>query len=240
MTKAFRIIKNILVWTVVAVAILMMVFTVVSVSTFDRSDRNLFGYRAYIVKTDSMSATDFSAGDLILTKYTDPTQLQVGDIITFISQDSDSFGHVITHKIRAKVIDAEGNNGFITYGTTTGTDDETIVTYPYILGKYQAKVKGMGHFFNFLKTTQGYFICIFIPFALLIGYQGYNCIKLFRKYKEEQLAEMEQERNKLAEERAENARLLEELKALKAQMTAPEAPAETPAEPPAEATAEQE
>jgi dipeptidyl aminopeptidase/acylaminoacyl peptidase len=99
---------------VVAVAILMMVFTVVSVSTFDRSDRNLFGYRAYIVKTDSMSATDFSAGDLIFTKYTDPTQLQVGDIITFISQDSDSFGQVITHKIRAKVVDAEGNNGFIT------------------------------------------------------------------------------------------------------------------------------
>ena len=41
---------------------------------------------------------------------------------------------------------------------------------------------------------------------------------------------MEEERSKLAEERAENARLLEELKALKAQMTAPETPAETPAE----------
>lgn len=232
MTKAFRIIKNILVWAVIVVAVLMMVFTVVSVSTFDRSDRNLFGYRAYVVKTDSMSATDFSAGDLILTKYTDPSQLQVGDIITFISpsQNSDSFGQVITHKIRAKVVDAEGNNGFVTYGTTTDTDDDTIVTYPYILGKYQAKVKGLGHFFNFLKTSQGYFICIFTPFALLIGYQGYNCIKLFRKYKEEQLSQMEEERSKLEAERAENARLLEELKALKAQMTAPETAAEAPEE----------
>ena len=38
-------------------------------STFDRSDRNLFGYKAFIVLSDSMKATDFDAGDLVLAKY---------------------------------------------------------------------------------------------------------------------------------------------------------------------------
>ena len=67
MKKVINIIKKILVWIVVIVAVSMMIFTIVSVSTFNRNDRHLFGYRAYIVLSDSMSKTDFDAGDLVRT-----------------------------------------------------------------------------------------------------------------------------------------------------------------------------
>lgn len=234
MKKALQIIKTTLVWLIVALAVFMMIFTVISVTTFNRSDRNIFGFRAYIVNTDSMAATDFNAGDLIFTKSVDPATLQEGDIITYISQNSESFGETITHKIRSRTVDAEGSPGFITYGTTTNTDDETIVTFPYILGKYTGHLKGVGTFFNFLKTPQGYFVCIFVPFMLLIVYQGVNCIKLFRRYKAEQVAEMDAEKAKIEAERAENAKMLEELQALKAQLegknveqTAPQPASET-------------
>ena len=90
--------------------------------------------------------------------------------------------------------------------------------HPYILGKYQTHVKGLGTFFNFLKTPQGYIICIFVPFMLLIIYQGVNCIRLFRRYKQEQLEEMQAEKDKLENERAENAKMIAELQALKAQL----------------------
>ena len=53
----------------------MTVFTIVSASTFDRSDRSLFGYKAFIVLSDSMAKTDFSAGDLVLVKEVDPDTL---------------------------------------------------------------------------------------------------------------------------------------------------------------------
>ena len=43
MKKALHIIKNILVWLIAAIAVLMMVFTIVSVNTFDRADRTIFG-----------------------------------------------------------------------------------------------------------------------------------------------------------------------------------------------------
>ena len=118
--------------------------------------------------------------------------LKEGDIITFMSQDTDSFGETITHKIRKLTTDAEGNPGFITYGTTTDTDDETIVTYPYVLGQYQSHIAGLGTFFNFLKTTPGYFVCIFTPFMLIILYEGIKFFNLFRRYKKEQ---MEQDRS---------------------------------------------
>ena len=218
MKKILNIVKSVVVWLVVAIAVFMMIFTVVSVTSFNRNDRNLFGFRVYIVNTDSMSATHFDAGDLIFVKQTDPAELKEGDVITYISQNTDSFGENITHRIRKKTVDAAGNPGFVTYGTTTDTDDATIVTYPYVMGKYQFKIPKMGTFFSFLKTPQGYIACIFVPFMLLIVYQGINCIKLFRKYKGEQMEEMQEEKAKLEAERAENARMLEELKELKKQM----------------------
>lgn len=218
MKKALNIIKNVIVWLVVALAVFMMVFTIISVTSFDRNDRALFGYRMYIVSSDSMSATDFDAGDLIFVKEVDPATLVDGDVISYISQNSESFGETITHKIRTTTVDGEGNPGFITYGTTTGVDDATIVTYPYVMGKYTGHITGLGNFFAFLKTVPGYIICILLPFLLLIVYQGVNFVRLFRRYKAEQKAEITAEREQIAAERAENAKLLEELQVLKAQL----------------------
>ena len=218
MKKALSIIKTVLVWLIAAVAVFMMIFTVVSASTFNRTDRSVFGYKAFIVISDSMSATDFDAGDIVLVKQVDPTTLKPGDIIAYTSQNTENFGETVTHKIRSITTDAEGEPGFITYGTTTDTDDETVVTYPYIVGKYTSHLPKVGTFFQFLKTTPGYIVCIFIPFMLLIMFQGLNCIKLFRKYKREQLEEMQLEREKLEAERAESQKMIEELMALKMQM----------------------
>ena len=218
MKKAFNIIKITIIWLIVLLAVSMMIFTVISVTTFNRNDRDLFGIKMYIVNTDSMAATDFDAGSLILVKEVDPSTLKAGDIITFMSQDTNSFGETITHKIRNLTTDAEGNPGFVTYGTTTGVDDETIVTYPYVLGKYSSAIPGLGTFFNFLKTTPGYFVCIFTPFMLIILYEGVKFFNLFRRYNKEQLEEMQAEKDKIEAEKAENAKMLEELKALKAQL----------------------
>ena len=217
--KIGNITRTVLVWLVVAIAIFMMIFTIVSVTTVDRNDRNVLGYRALIVRSDSMAATDFAAGDIIFSKKVDdPSTLKEGDIITFQSQDEDSFGEVITHKIRRATTTADGTPGFVTYGTTNDVDDEAVVTYSFILGKYQGRIPKVGLFFNFLKTPMGYVCCILIPFLILIGLQGLNCIKLFRKYKAEQQADMKAEREQLEKEREENRRMLEELQALKAQL----------------------
>lgn len=218
MKKTMHILKNIVVGAVAVLAVFMMLFTIVSVSTFNRNDRDLFGYRAYIVLSDSMSKTDFDAGDLVLVKETDPSALKEGDIISYISQNTDNYGEVVTHKIRRLTTDANGEPGFVTYGTTTDTDDETVVTYAFILGKYQRHIPKLGTFFQFLKTTRGYITCIFLPFMLLILYQALNCVKLFRRYKQEQMDEMQQEKAKLEEERAESAKMMAELQALKAQL----------------------
>lgn len=216
--KAWKVIRSIFVWLMVVFAVGMMVFTVISVSTFDRADRKLFGYKAFIVLSDSMSKTDFNAGDLVLVKEVDPATLQEGDIIAYTSQNTANYGKTVTHKIRSLTTDASGEPGFITYGTTTDTDDETVVTYPYVLGKYSSHIPKVGTFFQFLKSTPGYIVCILVPFLVLILLEGVRCIRLFRKYKAEQQAELQAERDKIAADRAETQRMMQELLQMKAQM----------------------
>lgn len=218
MKKVFDVTKKVLVGLLFAFAVFMMIFTIVSVTTFDRNDRDIFGYKIYTVLSDSMAATDFDAGSVVLMKEVDPSTLKEGDIISYISQNTENYGEVVTHKIRRATKDASGEPGFITYGTTTNVDDEIVVTYPYITGKYQTHIPFVGHFFQFLRSPVGYITCIFIPFVLLMLYQGINCVKLFRRYKKEQMEELQAEKDQLAAEREENLKMLAELKALKEQL----------------------
>lgn len=214
MKKVLSIIKNILVILIVIATVGIMIFTIASSATFDRNDRNIFGFKFFVVQTDSMSATDFSAGDVIISKEVDPSTLKEGDIITFISQNPASFGETVTHKIRRLTNDKEGNPAFITYGTTTDTDDETPVAYPYIVGQYQGRIPAVGTFFMFIKTTPGFIVCIFVPFAVLILIQVINFVRLFRRYKREQSDELKEERKKLEEEKKESAEMLRQLQEL--------------------------
>lgn len=214
MKKVLNVIINILSTLLMILAICVMIFTIVSVTTFDPQDRSLMGYKAFIVLSDSMSATDFDAGDLILTKEADTATLQEGDIIVYVSENPDNYGEVVAHKIRT--INVDGT--FTTYGTTTDTDDAYPVKAEQVLGRYERAIPKVGTFFNFLKTVPGYLCCIFTPFALLILMQGLKTIRLFKQYRKEQQDEIDRQKAELEKERIETKRMMEELLAKKKEM----------------------
>ena len=102
-----NVLKTLLVWLVMLTAVGMMIFTVVSVTTLDRSERSILGYKAFIVLSDSMKATDFDAGDVVLVKPVDPATLQPGDIIAFTSQ----LAHIVSSAY-VKSPEAQRRRGF--------------------------------------------------------------------------------------------------------------------------------
>lgn len=179
-------------WLAVAVSVLITVFAIVSARVVDRRDRGLFGYRFFIVQSDSMAATDFAEGDIVITEEVNPATLQEGDIITFVSQDWASFGETVTHKIRRRTEDSYGNPGFITYGTTTDSDDATVVTYEYVVGQYRGRIPGAGALFEYVRTVPGLIICLVIPFLLVLVLHGWNLVRLFLAWRRDQLLAIEQ------------------------------------------------
>lgn len=255
--KVLDILRTVFVIVVIAMAVIMLIFTLVSVNTMDKEDIDIFGYKFFIVKSDSMKATDFAAGDIIISKIVDPRSLKDGDIITFydptvVGNPGSDGERVVTHKIRYKTTTEDGDHAFQTYGTTKDINDPFVVPYSHILGQYQFSLPKVGYLFAPENRVPVYIVFIFIPFMLLILSQGISFVRTFLKFRKEQKAIIAAERAKLDEERAtaleeqrkaqeEQRRMMEELLALKKQLAdqggqaqatadAPEAEATQPAE----------
>jgi len=198
-------------WVIILLAFAVVLFTVFTLKNAGADNRSVFGIRAFVVLSDSMSATDFSAGDLIISRSVDTDELAEGDIISFISQNSDNYGEIVTHKIRRHTTDIYGNPAFVTYGTTTDVDDEAPVPHSAVLGKYSFRIPAAGRFITFLKTPMGYVVVILIPFLILIGYQAVRSVLLYREYKRARQRAIEAYKRKILRERQEAARMRAEL-----------------------------
>ncbi len=214
MKKVFSTLGTVITVLITVLAVCIMVFTVISVRTVGQGGAGLFGYRAYIVLSDSMQST-FQVGDIIVSRESSADDVQVGDIITFRSIDPANYGEVVTHMVR-EITTYNGGTAFVTYGTTTGDRDAYPAPAENIIGEYSFRLPKLGYFFQFLKTPMGYFTVVLIPFLLLIGLQIYRFIRLWRRYRWEQMAELRAQRMELEAERRRTQAMQEELERLRA------------------------
>lgn len=216
--KIFAIAGRVIQIAIIVLAVFMVVFTVMSLTVLDEAERNFFGFKAYAVLSGSMSETDFDAGDIVVVRTIDPSKLKAGDIVSYISVDEENDGEIITHKIRTLVTDIDGNPGFITYGTTTDTDDETIVTYDMIVGKYVFKIPNVGSFLEFLREPAGYMIFIFLPLAVIIVMQAINSLKIYRTIQSGDSEDTKEYKEQRQTQQEQNLLIQKELEALRAEL----------------------
>ena len=172
---------------VIAVMIASMFLSIAVLTTVEEQHKSILGYRIYLVRTDSMSLSEnnadldvhFDAGDIVFAQIVrDHSTLQAGDIISFISTNKESLGETVTHMIREVKTDADGNVvSYVTYGTNTNENDDGEVTPDRVLGKYVYKIPQAGNFFMWMKSPQGYIICVLVPLMMLLFYYGIHSIK---------------------------------------------------------------
>ena len=179
--KSIKILTDVFSVTVILVAVFVMVFS----SVVDKEGKSLFGLSAFTVGSEDLSTGGFDPGDIVITKPASVSELESGDIISFVSQNEESFGKTAVRHIRSV-----SENGFVTYNSVTDEDDLTAVSAEEITGKYAFSVPKAGSFFAFLKTVPGYILCVFIPVLALIIIRGISCVALFKKYRDEQLSEI--------------------------------------------------
>ncbi len=167
-------------WITFAFAILTAFFTIFSSFSDEENGKELFGHKFLIVVSDSMSKSAisenekifFNSGDIVIIKTKiNISALKEGDVISFFSENPDSYAKTLTHKIRAIKTAKNGSLvGFETYGINTGVSDTTLVKPENILGVYSGKLIGVGNIFSFLKTPQGYYLSVLAPLILFIVY----------------------------------------------------------------------
>ena len=132
--KTLNMIGGIFSYILIGFTVVILLITIITIAPSNRneSEKFLFGYKFYVVTSDSMSKTDFDAGDLICVKKIDPDDLEVGDIISYVSEYAGNYGSIVTHKIREKneisecILRVE-NNEIKNYCVFSGTKDNRLI-----------------------------------------------------------------------------------------------------------------
>lgn len=150
---------------------------------------SIFGYSTFSIQTDSMEGT-INPGDLIIGEKCDPTNLEVGDVISFHTVDDEGNYFINTHRIIG--INEDGNYlSFQTQGDNEDYPDNRLVAPGDIISKYTGvRLPLLGYVITFLSSQLGFFICIVFPVLLYTIWQVYKLIKVI----------MENQKTKILEE----------------------------------------
>lgn len=207
--KTLDVVLNVVTTAIFVVALAFTVIVVAMTLTSRGGEVSLFGWKPYVVLSDSMQ-TEFQVGDIAVSRAVDPNDVQPGDIITFSSIDPNAYGEAVTHKVR-ELTEYEGELAFVTYGTTTGVDDAYPALASHVTGEFAFAIPKAGYLFRFFKSPAGYVVLVLIPFAILIGLQARNFLRLLNQGRKQQAAvqldEIEQQRQQIEALQAEIERL---------------------------------
>lgn len=147
---------------------------------------SVFGYQVLRVLTASMEPT-IPENTCILIRETDPSELKVGDIITFISDDPAIQGYCNTHRIY-QINRENGNPLFVTKGDAYPEPDYYPVHVDQVVGKYEREIpygKEIGKAFVALSDNKNYFLFVILPLSICMLSYFWQVVSLIANADEE-------------------------------------------------------
>lgn len=121
----------------------------------------LFGLQVYAVLSGSMEPT-YHVGSVIYVEPVDPSEIQVGDPITFVMNEELT---VATHRVVR--IDAE-NSHFYTKGDANDAPDAAPVHFNNLLGKPVFTIPYLGYISSYVQSPPGMYYAIAVGVLLLV------------------------------------------------------------------------
>lgn len=184
--KTVKIILNVFFYAILSIIIAVLIYGIVLKKRGDQSFY-VFGYRAMIVSSDSMSSKhkdyvefleghneQMQIGDLVITrKIRDDDELKIYDIVTFI----DGEGRTVIHRIVKEEIWGNGKHVYTTRGDANGYNDALRARTQYE-DLYVTNVHAAGKVIRALQNPAIILgICIGAIFLFLIAYLIKTIIK---------------------------------------------------------------
>lgn len=131
----------------------------------EQGPRSFAGFTAQTVLTSSMESV-YPKGSLIISQYTDPNTLEIGDDITFMNSETTT----VTHRIIGIVENyAEtGQRAFQTQGVMNQNPDSQLVPAVNVVGKVVFHSYAAGRVVDFVKNTWPLLLFFLVLLAVLI------------------------------------------------------------------------
>ena len=138
----------------------------------------LFGF--YIIVSPSMVPT-IQINDGIIIKRLDHDNYDIGDIITFSSNDSNYEGLTVTHRVVKKKNVKMNNSMYTTKGDNNPVIDPSLVDTDSIYGKVLVKIPKIGYVRTFFSKPINYFFSLLIPIIIMIVYEFYRIRQMIKE-----------------------------------------------------------
>lgn len=181
--KVYHFVAKVLLYSVLIILILVAIGFAAYFVDLQRNIKNGVNksplLSAYIIISPSMVPT-IKVEDAIIILRQEPEELEVGDIITFLSSDPRYSGLTITHRIVGIEKSENGDIFFRTKGDNNNTEDTALVSSKNVFGRVILKIPKIGYIQSLLMKSYGWIILVVIP---CLGIVIYDIIKLVKSIK---------------------------------------------------------
>lgn len=189
------------IWTTIRTILSIILVALLAIIITQRVSNNkmaVAGFRIFTVVTESM-VPEYLVGDAIFTQAIDPSEIKVGDDVTYLGMAESFKDRIVTHRVISIEKAEDGQYIFQTKGIANDKEDPKI-NGSQIYGKVIYKIKSISYLNGIIGNLYGMYFAIFIPFGLImfIEYIGYRRDK--REELEEELEEAEDKNEKISED----------------------------------------
>lgn len=164
MKKAIKIIKNI--FNVLIVTFVIFFVLVVCLQRFSDNKLSIFSYRMFTVVSGSMEPK-YKVGDVLIAKEVDPSEIKIGDPISYLGKVGQFKDKVITHEV-VEIEEYEPKKyRFHTKGLSNIVEDP-IVDETQLYGKVIYKTVLLSFIYSIVSKPIGMFILVLVPIMYII------------------------------------------------------------------------
>ena len=125
-------------------------------------------FSIYTIISGSMEPNIHVYDAVINVKANTPSDIKVGDVVTFISTSVLTPGTTITHRVIGITRDENGAVCYQTKGDWNKVPDQACAKFHNIIGKVVFTIPQLGRVQLFLAKQGGWIICILIPALIII------------------------------------------------------------------------
>ena len=130
----FKLLSYIVIAFVCAISFFLLYYIVTS--QIHAKDENYHpGVSIYTIVSPSMNPVIKVYDIVVNVKVNNPSNIQIGDIITYKSKAPNSEGMTITHRVVAIDKTQDGKYEYMTQGDNNSEPDSLMVTYDQVIGK---------------------------------------------------------------------------------------------------------
>ena len=154
-------------------SVISVILIILFIQIASGRETEIFGYRFYVVMTDSMSP-ELEPGDVILSKSVNPENIRVGDNVTFLGTEGSQKGLLITHKVITAPYFEEDGGYIVTQGVKENSPVDAPVAFENVRAVMLKKLPVLTVIYSLIRRPLGFFIVIILPLVLIMLYQLYR------------------------------------------------------------------